>query len=196
MDPYDLLGLSPAASPEEIRAAYRRRASEWHPDRRPAQHKAEAVERMVHLNAARDLLLDPRRRIQYHREHEDALRWKMERATWPAQPGQAPHTNAAPDPTPRRRSWAFIYEKQRRQQRQRFYRQLLAGLLVAALVFGLSLFILLALAGDSPAAQAQKTAVLTAFTLWVSMGASLVGTLGLTLLVTVVIAGVGRLFRP
>lgn len=195
MDPYELLGLSPIASPNEIRAAYRRCAAAWHPDRHPAEHKAEAVERMVQINAARDLLLDTRRRIHYHREHEDALRWKMERARWSAPTAEPAQAHPAPAPPAQRRSWAFIYEKQRRQQRQRFYRQLLMGLLVVSFLFGLSLFILLALAGDSPTAQAQKAAVVTAFTLWASMGASLMGTLGLTLLVTMVIASLGRLFR-
>lgn len=195
LDPYDLLGLSPTASPDDIRTAYRRRAAEWHPDRHPVAHKAEAEERMVQINAARDLLLDTRRRIQYHREHENALRWKMERARWQAQPNATHGSSAAPDPTPRRRSWAFIYETQRRQQRQRFYRQLLVGLLALALAFVAGLLILLGLAGDSPAAQVQKAAMLTALTLWFSLASSLMSTLGITLLVAFIAAGLGRLFR-
>lgn len=195
MNPYDLLGLLPTASPDEIRAAYRRRAAVWHPDRHPTEKKAEAVERMVHINAARDLLLDPRRRIQYHREHEDALRWKMAQAVWEAQPGQAPHTNAVPNPAPRRRSWAFIYEQQRRQQRQRFYQQLLVSLVAIGLLFGLGLSIALELAGDTPAVQEQKTAIVAAITLWTSLAGSFIGLLGFTLLLTLVMAGLGRIFR-
>jgi hypothetical protein len=200
MDPYDLLDLQPTASPEDIRAAYRRRAAEWHPDRQPAEKKAESVERMVQINAARDLLLDTQRRIQYHREHENALRWKMdaERARWQAAPaGETQRSDTAPHPSPsaRRRSWAFIYETQRRQGRQRFYRQLLVVLLALSLVFVAGLLILLGLAGDAPAAQAQKAAMVTAVTLWFSMASSLMSTLGLTLLVAFVAAGLSGLFR-
>lgn len=191
MDPYDLLDLLPSASPREIRAAYRRKAAAWHPDRQPAEKKAEAVERMVQLNAARDLLLDTRRRSQYHRGHESGLRWKMDAE----QANESAASQASAGASPRRRSWAFIYETQRRQGRQRFYRQLLVVLLAIALIFVASLLILLGLAGDSPAAQVQKAAMLTAVTLWVSMASSLVSTLGLTLLVAFVAAGVSRLFR-
>lgn len=33
LDPFDLLGVTPDATPAEIRAAWRRRAYETHPDR-------------------------------------------------------------------------------------------------------------------------------------------------------------------
>ena len=46
-----LLQVSPAASPEEIRTAYRRLATEMHPDR------GGSDARLAALNAARDLLL-------------------------------------------------------------------------------------------------------------------------------------------
>lgn len=195
MDPYDLLGLQPTASPDDIRAAYRRRAAEWHPDRHPVEQKAEAMERMVQINAARDLLLDARRRIQYHREHENALRWKMEQVRWQARPDENHQAEATPAPSARRRSWAFIYETERRQKRQRFYRQLLVGLLALSLIFVAGLLILLGLAGDAPAAQVQKAAMLTALTLWFSLASSLLSTLGITLLVAFIAAGLSGLFR-
>jgi hypothetical protein len=50
MDPYAVLGLPDTASPEEVAAAYRRLAKEWHPDRGGAE------DRMAQLNAAYDLL--------------------------------------------------------------------------------------------------------------------------------------------
>lgn len=43
MDPYDILGVSPGASAEEIKKAYRREAMKWHPDR--SGGSAEAKER-------------------------------------------------------------------------------------------------------------------------------------------------------
>jgi hypothetical protein len=186
MDPYTLLDLPPTAAPDDIRAAYRRRAAEWHPDRQPPEKKAEAVERMVQLNAARDLLLDPRRRIQYHREHENALRWKMAQSTEHTPP---PYTG------PRRRSWAFIYETQRRRQRQRFYRQLWVSVLALAMFFFAGLLVLFGLAGNSPEVQLQQTAMFAAVALWLSMISSMAGALGLTLLIAFVVAGLGRLFR-
>ena len=196
MDPYDLLGLSPTASPDDIRAAYRRRAAEWHPDRHPPEKKTEAVERMVQINAARDLLLDTRRRIQYHREHENALRWKMEQARWRARQDGPVGASAASDPTPRRRSWAFIYESQRRQRRQRFYRQLWVVLLALALIVLAASLIILGLAGDTPETQAQKAALWTVVRFWYSMGSCAIVTLGLTMLAASIASGLGRLFRP
>jgi hypothetical protein len=50
MDPYGVLGLPDTASPEEVAAAYRRLAKEWHPDRGGAE------DRMAQINAAYDLL--------------------------------------------------------------------------------------------------------------------------------------------
>lgn len=45
MDPLLVLGLSPGASPREIKHAFRRLAMSWHPDRNPAPHAAEEFKR-------------------------------------------------------------------------------------------------------------------------------------------------------
>jgi len=50
MDPYAELGLPPGAPREDIAAAYRRLAKEYHPDRGGAE------DRMAQINAAYDLL--------------------------------------------------------------------------------------------------------------------------------------------
>ncbi len=50
-DPFALLGLTADASADELTAAYRAAAKEWHPDRRPGP---EASERMASINAAYD----------------------------------------------------------------------------------------------------------------------------------------------
>jgi DnaJ domain len=52
VDPYALLGLRPGASPEEVTAAYRRLAKEWHPD----LAGPDAGRMMALINAAYDLL--------------------------------------------------------------------------------------------------------------------------------------------
>ncbi|MDW8327999.1 MAG: DnaJ domain-containing protein [Anaerolineales bacterium] len=64
-DPYRVLGLTPNATTDEIRAAYRRLAAQIHPDTQPADRKDWAAEQMRTLNAARDLLLDAERRAAY-----------------------------------------------------------------------------------------------------------------------------------
>lgn len=51
VDPFALLGVAPDATPDELAAAYRRLAKEWHPDR---QVTAEATWRMAQINAAYD----------------------------------------------------------------------------------------------------------------------------------------------
>ena len=52
MDPFAVLGIPPSASDDELAAAYRELAKEWHPDRR-----GEAgAERMAEINVAYELL--------------------------------------------------------------------------------------------------------------------------------------------
>jgi hypothetical protein len=53
MEPLGVLGLPPTATPQEIAAAYRRLAKEWHPDRGGGP---EAERRMAEINAAYDVL--------------------------------------------------------------------------------------------------------------------------------------------
>jgi hypothetical protein len=47
-----LLGLEPQATRKEVRAAYRRAARRWHPDRAPAGEEANFRARMQQVNAA------------------------------------------------------------------------------------------------------------------------------------------------
>lgn len=63
---YDLLEVSPDASPEVIRAAYRQLALKYHPDKQPdGRARQQAEERMKQINAAYDILSDPARRAEY-----------------------------------------------------------------------------------------------------------------------------------
>ena len=61
-DCYSILGVPAAATAEEIRAAYRRLARQYHPDLNAGP---EAEARMKEINEAYDTLSDPQRRRQY-----------------------------------------------------------------------------------------------------------------------------------
>jgi DnaJ-class molecular chaperone len=60
---YDVLGVSPAAQPDNLRLAYRRLAQRYHPDKMPGNKQAEQV--MAALNEAYAVLSDPLQRAAY-----------------------------------------------------------------------------------------------------------------------------------
>ena len=58
-DPYKVLGVSPDASDEEIKRAYRNLAKKYHPDRNPGDQ--EAARKMQEVNAAYDQIKNPQK---------------------------------------------------------------------------------------------------------------------------------------
>lgn len=68
-DYYARLGVQPSASPEEIRAAYREKAQETHPDHNADDPKA--AERFQAVKEAYQVLRDPERRAAYDRARTD-----------------------------------------------------------------------------------------------------------------------------
>lgn len=61
-DPYKVLGVSPDASDEEIKKAYRRLAMQYHPDRNP--DNPEAAKKMQQINDAYDRIKNPEKNRQ------------------------------------------------------------------------------------------------------------------------------------
>ena len=62
-DPYRTLGVKSSATSEQIRAAYRKLALKYHPDRRPGDKDAER--KFKEISAAYDLLSDVRSRARF-----------------------------------------------------------------------------------------------------------------------------------
>jgi DnaJ-class molecular chaperone len=69
-DPYSVLGVSKAATQEEITRAFRKLAKELHPDVNP--NNKVATERFKKASAANELLSDPDKRRKYDRGEIDA----------------------------------------------------------------------------------------------------------------------------
>lgn len=56
-DPYKVLGISPGASQDEIKKAYRKKTKEYHPDTHP--NDPNATKKMTEINEAYDMLMNP-----------------------------------------------------------------------------------------------------------------------------------------
>lgn len=78
-DPWKILGVSPDASPEEIKKAYRTKAKLYHPDLHP--NDPEAAKKMNKLNEAYDLVQNPdkfRARQAQEQAQEQARRQRQD----------------------------------------------------------------------------------------------------------------------
>jgi molecular chaperone DnaJ len=71
-DYYEILGISRSASPEEIKAAYRRIALTYHPDRNPGNKEAE--ETFKSAAEAYSVLIEPEKKSIYDQFGHDGLR--------------------------------------------------------------------------------------------------------------------------
>jgi molecular chaperone DnaJ len=71
-DYFAVLGVQRTASDEEVKAAYRKLAMRWHPDRNNGSKESE--EKFKELTEAYDVLRDPQKRAAYERYGEAGLR--------------------------------------------------------------------------------------------------------------------------
>lgn len=70
MDYYELLGLKKGASDAEIKAAYRKQALKWHPDR---NKEANAAEKFKEINKAYEVLSDSQKKQMYDQYGKDGF---------------------------------------------------------------------------------------------------------------------------
>lgn len=67
---YEILGVSKNASDQEIKAAYRKQALKWHPDR---NKEAGATEKFKEINKAFEVLSNPQKKQMYDQYGESAF---------------------------------------------------------------------------------------------------------------------------
>jgi len=99
-DPYKILQVDPEAEDEVIQAAYRRLAQKYHPDRTSG---AEAMERMVSINAAWELIGEPARRAAYDKSVRQRSATPATGGTpWPGAATPPPSATSTTPPPARR----------------------------------------------------------------------------------------------
>ncbi|KAK2952928.1 putative Chaperone protein DnaJ [Blattamonas nauphoetae] len=69
---YDILGVAPNATPEEIKKGYRKAALKWHPDKNP--DNPEASEKFKEVGMAYEVLSDEKKRDIYNKYGEEGLK--------------------------------------------------------------------------------------------------------------------------
>ena len=84
-DPYRVLGLTPGATDEEVKRAYRQLAKKYHPDMNPGD--AYAAQKMNEINAAYDQIKNPPQQTTYRTQYTDPFAgWQRQREERGAQP--------------------------------------------------------------------------------------------------------------
>ncbi|GBM42548.1 DnaJ subfamily C member 21 [Araneus ventricosus] len=76
---YEVLGVSPDCTSDDLKKAYRKLALEWHPDKN-LHRLSEATETFQLIQQAYETLIDPQERAWYDRHKEEILRGDAEEA--------------------------------------------------------------------------------------------------------------------
>src|SRR5512135_953617 len=74
-DYYKILGVSRSASADEIKAAYRKLAMQYHPDRNPGDRSSE--EHFKEINEAYQVLSDAQKRARYDQLGDSYSQWQQ-----------------------------------------------------------------------------------------------------------------------
>ncbi len=106
-DHYEVLGVTPEATPDEIRRAFRRLAAECHPDRNPGDRAASL--RFKQINTAHQILSDPDARALYDdlTRGPDATRTGVDVPPPRPPPPDAPPQRPDEPPPEGSRSWSW-----------------------------------------------------------------------------------------
>lgn len=97
-DPYRVLGLTPDATDEEVKRAYRALAKKYHPDMNPGD--AHAAEMMNKINAAYDQIKNPPAQTTTRADYGDPF------AGWTHQDGA--YGQSSSDPIESARRWIYL----------------------------------------------------------------------------------------
>ena len=121
-DLYGVLGVTSAATQEEIRARYRVLVRQYHPDLHPGD--AQAAEKMEQVNAAYDILGDPQERCQYDEQVRSSSVWGTQSSSQTYRPPSAnpqsswnPQWGTDGDPRDRQAEAEAMWEAVRARQR-------------------------------------------------------------------------------
>lgn len=105
-DPYQVLGVSPNASEDEIRQAYRRLAKKYHPDLNPGDKTA--AQKMNEINAAYDAIKNP----QAYRQQQAQQQYQQQYRPGGQSYGQSTQSGGYDDP------FAAFWQQWQEQTRQ------------------------------------------------------------------------------